>query len=239
MPFTSRFVIMVFLMCMLVQTAQSQSTEKKFEVGGQFSVLQLSVPFHPPTGPFRPPVVIGSQRDTELGFGGRFGYNVTENIAVEGELNFFPSAKTFSGEVNFSSVDEIFGDGHNLEGLFGVKAGKRFEKVGIFAKARPGFLSESNGGLQPKQEGICITIFPPPAGCFDAERRTFFAFDLGGVVEVYPSKRTVIRFDAGDTIVRVGERTVPVAFSTHLGALPVPAETTHNFQASVGFAFRF
>jgi hypothetical protein len=239
MLFGSRFVIMaVLLLFVSAGTGHAQLTEK-FEVGGQFSVLQLSVPFHPPTGPFRPPVVIGSQRDTELGFGGRFGYNVNENIAVEGELNFFPSAKTFTGEVGFSTVAEIFGDGHNLEGLFGMKAGKRFERVGIFAKARPGFLSESNGGLQPQQEGICILIFPPPAGCFDAKRKTFLAFDVGAVVEVYPSKRTVIRIDAGDTMVRVGERTVPVAFSTHLGALPVPAETTHNFQASVGFAFRF
>jgi len=238
-----RLVIMAVLVLFLsAGTGHAQLTEK-FEVGGQFSVLHLAVPFHAPTGPFIclscPAFVIGHERDTEPGFGGRFGYNVNDNVAVEAEVNFFPSVETFKGEVGFSSVAQIFGNGNNLQGLFGVKAGKRFEKVGIFAKARPGFLSESNGDLQPKTEGVCIQIFPPPAGCFDAKRKTFFAFDVGGVVEVYPSKRTVIRFDAGDTIVRTGERIVPVGFSTHLAVAPIAAETTHNFQASIGFAYRF
>lgn len=29
-----------------------------------------------------------------------------------------------------------------------------------------------------------------------------FAFDVGGVVEYYPSKRLVVRFDAGDLIIK-------------------------------------
>ena len=233
MPFSSRFVIMAVLILFVSgQAVRSQSTEK-FEVGGQFSVLQISritTAKLQPSIP-GPSILIGKERDTQLGFGGRIGYNVNNTDAVEGELNFFPDAGTVGAQ--------LLGEGHNLQGLFGVKIGKRFDKVGIFAKARPGFLSESNGDLQPQTQGVCILIFPPPVGCFDAVRKTHFAFDVGGVVEVYPTKRTVIRFDLGDTIIHAGVRTVPAQLSTHLGAVIIPAETTNNFQASIGFAYRF
>ena len=238
MLFNSRFVIMgVLILFVSTQAVRGQSTEK-FEVGGQFSVLQLSIPARTTlvslTGcnPTCPVTVIEHQRDAQLGFGGRVGYNVNNNFAVEAEVNFFPSVET----VGANFLDES----HNLQGLFGVKFGKRFEKAGIFAKARPGFLSQSKGDLQfPTQGVVCIAIFPPPVGCFQAVSKTHFAFDVGGVVELYPSKRTVIRFDAGDTIVHFGERRVPVVLSTHIGAISVTAETTHNFQASVGVAYRF
>lgn len=238
MPQSSRFVIMgAFMLFMLVQSAHAQSTEK-FELGGQVSVLQLSVPTRTTLASLGacgasvcPASAIVHERDTQFGFGGRIGYNVNNYFAVEAELNFFPNAEAVSPQLE---------DGDNLQGLFGVKIGKRFEKAGIFAKARPGFLSESKGDLPELRAGIaCIQIFPTPAGCFETARKTHLAFDIGGVVEVYPSKRTVIRFDAGDIIIRAGERRVPVVLSTHVGAVSIAAETTHNFQASIGFAFRF
>jgi hypothetical protein len=234
------------------QNALSQSSgtdDKKFEVGGQFSVLRNSIPREATftgiqciTTPC-PSIVVSSSSETQPGFGGRFGYNLNNNVALEAELNFFPSA-------DLIGASEIFKDGHTIEGLFGVKAGKRFDKVGIFGKARPGFLKTNKGGLRPRSNVACIAmvnIFPPPAGCFEAISKTSFAFDLGGVVEVYPTKRTIIRFDAGDTIVRMSERTIPVVLGRGGGILaPIfltvvraPAETTHNFQASVGFGFRF
>ena len=197
------------------QSAYSQSPdtdEKKFEVGGQFSVLHSSIPSEARfTGvvcvtvpcPF---FAISNSRETQPGFGGRIGYNVTANIAVEAELNFFPNADSFS-------VREPFAEGNMLEGLFGVKVGKRFDKVGVFAKARPGFLYSTQGDLQFGANVACITIFPPPAGCFETHSKNSFALDVGGVVAVYPTKRTIIRFDAGDTIVRLGERNVPLVLS--------------------------
>ena len=233
----SRFVVITAVIMLLIcgQTVRSQATEK-FEVGGQFSVLRLSDPSVPTTtGCLVPPCFTApaGPAEREAGFGGRFGYNVTPSVALEAELNFFPDVVPFR-------VPQ-FGDGHLLQGLFGAKVGKRFEKVGVFAKARPGFLKISKGDLQHRADIGCIAIFPPPAGCFEGVNTTHFAVDVGGVVEFYPSKRIVVRFDAGDTIVRFGERRIVAFFNPagFLAALPVPAETTHNFQASLGVAFRF
>jgi hypothetical protein len=245
------FVAIVAVSALFIksQNAYSQSSgtdEKKFEVGGQFSVLQSSIPDQVTftgivcvTLPC-PSFLISNSREAQPGFGGRIGYNLTSNVAVEAELNFFPGADSFSVPA--------FNGGYKIQGLFGVKAGKRFDKVGIFGKARPGFLSESKGEVQPRANSLCIamvSIFPPPVGCFETTSTTSLAFDLGGVVEIYPTKRTIIRFDAGDTMVRLSERGVPGVFNSPVASLGTlifirsPAQTTHNFQASIGIGFRF
>ena len=249
----SLFVVILGLSALFINShnvhSQSPDTdEKKFEVGGQFSVLQSPVPVATFTGIVCvrapcPSFVISNSREAQPGFGGRVGYNLTNNVAVEAELNFFPNADSFS-------VPEAFKGGHKIEGLFGAKVGKRFDKVGIFGKARPGFLHAGKGDIRPRTDVLCIaavSIFPPPAGCFETFSKTNLAFDLGGVVEVYPTKRTIIRFDAGDTIVRLSDRNVPGVFNPPPGILApsfviiirAPAETTHNFQAGIGIGFRF
>ena len=228
-----------------IPNVYSQSPDedgKKFEVGGQFSVLHSSIPSQLSFTGIQcvtipcPSIAITNSRELQPGIGGRFGYNLTNSIAVEGELNFFPGAGSFN-------VPEPFKGGHKIQGLFGVKAGKRFDKVGIFAKARPGFLYASKGDLEPRPNVGCITIFPPPAACSQTIAKASPAFDLGGIVEVYPTKRTILRFDAGDTIVRLGERNVSGSFnlfsSSFVTVLRVPAETTHNFQGSIGIGLRF
>ena len=207
--------------------SQSGANEKKFEAGAQFVLLNPTIELATFTGIVCvntpcPSFVPSNDRDWQPGVGGRCSFN----------------------------VPDAFKGGHKLEGLFGVKAGKHFDKVGIFGKARPGFLRAGKGDIRPRSNVACIamvTIFPPPIGCFETISKSSFAFDLGGVVEVYPSKRMLIRFDAGDTIIRLGERNVPgvlnpgpgVLAPTFLTVVRVPAATTHNFQASVGIGFRF
>ncbi|HYP00081.1 MAG TPA: hypothetical protein VER76_07810 [Pyrinomonadaceae bacterium] len=74
-----------------------------------------------------------------------------------------------------------------------------------------------------------------------------FAFDVGGVLEYYPSPRTIIRFDAGDTIIRLGNHRVPIVINPDSDSSVArqvvvgfaPSETTHNFQGSIGFGVRF
>jgi len=130
---------------------------------------------------------------SEPGFGGRIGYNLNKHFALEGELNFFPQ-----------HVDP--NPAPKLEGLFGVNGGSRFEKIGVFIKARPGFLRISKGGNTARtSNAICAAISPPPIGCFEPVTTTSFAFDLGGIFEWYPSERTIVRVDAGDT--RFGRKT--------------------------------
>lgn len=224
------------LLALHVCLARAQANDDlKFEVGGHVTAARLEKFVIGEPGNILcvtfPCVVSGREGHTELGFGGRVGYNFNRHAGVEAELNFFPE-------------DDLGDGGRKIQGLFGVKAGRRFERAGLFAKARPGFLRSSRGDLGRSPDRPCIAIFPPPAACFDdADPLTSFAFDVGGVLELYPTRRTIIRFDAGDTILRHGERGVlvnpPSGDPLRGVVLPVAAETTHNFQASVGVGFRF
>src|SRR6185295_14071423 len=147
--------------------------------------------------------------------------SVVEVFMLEAEGNFFPR-------------DSVLDGGKKTQGFFGVKAGKRFEKFGVFAKARPGFVNYSRGDYQ--FAGACIAVFPPPIGCYQPVSRTNFAIDVGGVFEYYPSKRTIVRFDVGDTIVHLPARNVG-AFQTNatsifsLVVIPAGPETRHHFQS--------
>ena len=137
--------------------------------------------------------------DVQTGFGGRFTYNFNRSIAAEAEVNFFPQKQFI-----------LISEGNAIQAQFGMKIGKRFEKAGVFGKVRPGFLSVDRVGF---------FIPGPNLGQFDVkfERQTFFSTDFGGVLELYPSKRTVVRFDAGDTVLRH-----PARFN--IVSIPTPAE---------------
>ena len=216
--------ILFLLLLFPIQESNAQSDEKNFEVGGQFSVLQVETRS---IGPF--PFPVTSSRTSDFGFGGRLGYNISKHFAVEAEMNVFPD-----------NADERAG--RKIQGLFGVRAGKKFEKIGVFAKARPGFIRYEKGDYFLARG--CFAIFPNPLACYDPIARTSFTMDLGAVAEFYPSSRTIIRVDAGDTIVRLPARIVAAPFDVpggpnYLAAVGVPRETKHQFQGSVGFGFRF
>ena len=204
----------------------AQSDQPRFEVGGQFSVLRVDTRTVTVQGGGE---AITSGGATDYGFGGRFGYNFSKYLAIEAEGNFFPRNSDLDG-------------GRKTQGLFGVRVGKRFGKFGIFAKARPGFVRYAKGDYRFVSGPAVI---PPPLGSFQSVGTTNFAFDIGAVVEFYPSKRTIIRFDVGDTFIRQGARNV-AAFQFNapspgfgLVALAESAETRHHPQISVGFGFRF
>jgi hypothetical protein len=230
--FKQAILLAVFLSVASLQVARAQSNERKFEVGGQFSLMRLPsrtvfgvvVDCFP--GPCPDPISINVAhgRKTEPGGGGRFGYNVSRHLALEAEANFFPRDSDLDG-------------GRSMQVLVGVKSGKRFEKGGLFAKARPGFMRFSKGDLEPNPAIICA----PPGGCSKQVSKTSFAVDLGAVVEWYPSKNTILRFDAGDTILRFGRRNVIAPGISQPGQplVSAPAETKHNFQASLGIGYRF
>ena len=210
----------IFLICS-VRTYQAQTDERRFEVGGQYSFMNLAK-----AGSGAP--VVDTSRRNESGFGGRIGYNFNRNFGIEAEGNFFPRNRELEG-------------GRKIEGLVGAKVGARGEKFGVFGKARPGFLRLSAGDFEPISSGGCVAVFPPPIGCFQPKSKTNFAFDVGGIVEYYPTARTILRFDAGDTIVRYGDRNVPGLINSAFPIVVVrnPSETVHNLQASVGVGFRF
>lgn len=217
------------------QQARAQVDERKFEVGGQFSLIRL------PTYSLQQGLIVcgvqpcpdfvffeDGEEKTSAGFGGRLGYNVNRYFALEAEANYFPE-------------DDYADGGRKTQVLAGAKVGKRFESVGLFGKARPGFVRFSQGDYGPGPN-LCLAIFPRPIGCFQSKAKTNFALDLGGVVEFYPSKKTLVRFDAGDTMIFFGDRNVPLTNPNNpanVVVLPRASETKHNLQISAGFGFRF
>jgi hypothetical protein len=154
-----------------------------------------------------------------------------DNVALEAQFDFFPNRRRFRGFRN---------GGRIAQGLFGVKAGKRFDKFGIFGKVRPGFTSFSAGREEiVVRPGTSDPIFGP-AFDFIPHRETRFATDVGAVLEFYPSRRIVTRFDAGDTIIRYGDTTGAIFDTTGIvGHYPISGEVRHNFQFSAGVGFRF
>lgn len=167
-------------------------------MGGQFSLLNFDV-FDS----------FGDRRRNEFGGGGRVTININRYIAAEAQVDHFPQ----NNSVLIGTIDVPLWGSKTLA-VFGGKAGVRNDRFGVFGKARPGFIHFSH---------------VPAFGCFGIgpcpqPKKTVFAFDVGGVVEYYPSRRTVLRFDVGDTIIRPDQR----FFST-----------SHSFQLSIGAGFRF
>lgn len=207
-------VAVLALLCLFSAFDEIRAQAKdapKVEVGVQFTSLTLSDSFN---------------NSTEPGFGGRVTYNLTDNVALEAQFDFFPNGERFRA---FRSGGRI------AQGLFGVKAGKRFEKFGIFGKVRPGFTSFSAG----REEIRVVSPQPNLVVDFDPRRETHFATDVGAVLEFYPTRRIVTRFDAGDTIIRYGRTTTTFFDGTGTQTFPIPADTKHNFQFSAGIGFRF
>jgi hypothetical protein len=201
------------------------TSRRRFEAGGQVTSMTFNAPRF-----FSGDVVIfGENRPfTETGFGGRFGFNLSDSVALESEVNYFPASDGISTALG----------GRITQAQFGVKAGRRFRRFGFFGKARPGLVSLSRAFKLVRTETFTFFGRQFPVGVFELGRRSFFSTDLGGVFELYPSRRTVIRFDAGDTIIHYGARSVQ-GFSVSTSIVTSPPETRHNFQFSTGFGFRF
>jgi hypothetical protein len=167
--------------------------------------------YEPPkfeAGPLFTGLRLDTMGEAAAGLGGRFTYNRFEHLAFEAEAGHFPENP--SG--NFGET----------EALFGVKAGTRFDQLGIFAKLRPGFIYFGGGDAAERMSD-----------------RLHFACDLGVVFEYYPSSRSMLRADFDDTIIPFGGTRFISPVGTPAGPRIVRLGTTHNFQTSLAFAFRF
>lgn len=100
------------------------------------------------------------------------------------------------------------------QGQYGIKTGMRYERFGVFGKVRPGFVNDGS--------------------------RNNFSMDLGGVLEFYPARRWIVRFDIGDTLVyRRSSYLIPIISSNPAYAIGIISGTTHNLQMGAGIGFRF
>lgn len=198
----------IALLCTLSRTeAHAQSDVPKVELGAHLTIADFNEVFEAPGG-----------------VGGRFGFNFTKHVSFDAEINYFPRknrCRSISGGLINSSAcfGTDAGSFGETQGLFGVKAGHRFEKAGIFAKLRPGFVHFRQKQITPD---------------FNDQSQNRFALDVGGVLEFYPVRYLVLRFDLGDTIIPFGGRTVNGING------PVPLETVlHNVQGGAGIGVRF
>jgi hypothetical protein len=172
---------------------------------------------------------------TEPGLGARFTFNLNRSVALEAVGNYFPHSCRYCGG--------NLGDNSGIieQGFFGVKAGKRFEKWGIFAKARPGVTRFGQG------QTIYTITGTGSSAVVGVQRKgqSNFAADLGGIFEFYPSKRIVTRFEAGDTLIHYGSHQRnflifdPTTNSPSLIPFTTRSETRHNFQFVAGVGWRF
>ncbi|HEX8338040.1 MAG TPA: hypothetical protein VF621_14990, partial [Pyrinomonadaceae bacterium] len=120
----------------------------------------------------------------------------------------------------------------------GAKYGRRFERFGVFAKARPGVVTFSSVNEVSGYESVTFgggTFFFPT---FRETSKTYFSMDVGGVFEFYPSSRILTRFDVGDTMIRYPSRDNPSTFFTSPPPR-LPSELRHNLQITAGIGFRF
>jgi hypothetical protein len=150
------------------------------------------------------------------GAGGRFTYNVHKFVALEAEGNFIPD--TYPDYYTFERGTWA------IQGLFGVKSGLHFGRFGVFGKVRPGFIRFNT-------VPVAEIPYQTPSGGFSSTTvygsKTRPAMDVGGTIEISVSRRSILRFDLGDTI------------SKHRYLGSDSDFLTHNLQFSVGMSARF
>ena len=194
----------VAILCASVVPAAAQTSNTRFEVGGQVSTLRLS-----------------TYKDTNPGFGGRFGYEASRRVTLEGEFNFTPHDDfKILGTDAGASVSYAR---RRSEALFGPKIGVRGQKIGLFGRVRPGFTRLTHRGVGCTGEVCALMLLALP------EYRTEFALDYGGTLEYYPSARTIARLDLGSTLIR--HRSFAPPCSTGC--------TTQNMTSRVSVGWRF
>jgi hypothetical protein len=157
---------------------------------------------------------------TDVGVSVSFSWRLTALMGAEAEFGFYPA--DFPDAPAFSRS--------RVEGLFGMTVGPRIGVVRPFAKVRPGFVTFSEG----PQPLACVAIFPPPLSCRLASGDTRFALDVGGGVELFPSRRTFVRVDVSDRLIRY-----PGTVRDRHFKIQEHAFFSHDFRFTIGGGLRF
>jgi hypothetical protein len=196
------------------QKRSAIGTPRRWEVGAQYGLLTMGSAELEGV-PYFAPFYLGN----DPGFGGRLTYNLSPWLAIESAVNYYYRSP---------NVGDAQRGGKILQGCFGPKAGWRTQRAGFFVKARPGFLSYGS---------VHDSLYPP----YPTTRLTHFAVDLGAVLELYPSRRTMLRVDLSHTLAFFGPRTVlaPVGSITPNGNLVSGGFHDNGLQFMGGFGWRF
>ena len=155
----------------------------------------------------------------ESGAGVRLSYNINKYLAVEAEGN------VFDFRIGDHPTDEFLA----AQGLLGIKAGLRNQWIGAFAKVRPGVVNFPELRVR---RGFCFT----PQNC-DRQARSGnrLAVDAGAVVELYPTRKVILRIDVGDTMIRFNDD----MFFGSTDLVRIKDGFSHNIQLSGAVGYRF
>lgn len=178
----------VFLLAFLALPFGTLRAQDLFEVNVHASVLRLP-----------------ELAETPVGVGVGFSYAALfPLISIDAELNHFPT----SASGNFGAT----------QGFFGLRAGIRVRKLGLFAKLRPGFIQFEDGASQGRLTS-----------------RTQFNLDVGGGFEYDLLPHIAVRVDLAEAIIPFGNATLLAG----PGVVGVPLGTQHDFEAEVGAVVHF
>ena len=187
-------VVAIGILLVCVSTARAQEKTPKYEAGIHYAALNVT-----------------EKSDKDSGVGVRFTYNLNDYIGLEAETTQFQQTREGGGD-------------NEIQGLFGVRAGKRTKRYGLFAKVRPGLTRFYLLGTTPGPNSF-------------EQGHTRFTVDVGGVFEYYLHRHAAIRVDVGDTMVRF--KTGDFFYQRLDEPMFVQRKLSHNFQINVGFALRF
>ena len=187
-------LVAINLLVVCASSAQAQEKNPKYEIGLQYASLNVS-----------------EKSDTDGGLGVRFTYNLNDYVGLEAETTQFQQTREGGGD-------------NEIQGLFGVRAGKRTKHYGLFAKVRPGLTRFYLLGTTPGPNSF-------------EQGHSRFTADVGGVFEYYPHRHAAIRVDVGDTMVRF--KTGDFFYQRLDEPMFVQRKLSHNLQVIVGFALRF
>ena len=140
------------------------------------------------------------------------------------------SSLAYSGPLRFNGhvFSDIQAGGRSLETLTGLKTGLRRDHMGYFAKVRGGTITFG------ETERVVTEVSP---GLFHIDRGMFtdYVLDVGGVYEVYPSRHSILRFEAGSATIFYQPKT-----SLSVGEkVYSPGQALTGLQLSFGAGFRF
>lgn len=189
--------IVALLFALTLLTAPALGAQE-LQAGGSYTLISLSYPDQIPNGfgAWASWDLVDASADPSL------------TVGLDAALNVFPEDHPIIGR--------------QVQLLAGVRGGLRTDRLRALGRVRPGVVKFGERFIAP--DTVCIAIFPTPEACLADERN--FAVDVGVTLEWLTSRRLVLRFDLGDTLIRFNREARDAAW-------------TNNLQFSAGAGWRF
>jgi hypothetical protein len=203
------FLVLAFLsLVMWAPQARAQNNFSRLEFGAQAGAIGLL------------------NADTSVGiwpgFGVRFDFNMTRRLALETQVDLFPVA---------APVRFLEQGGTTLQLAAGLR-GKvvQTKRYSVFGVIRPGFLRFADTSQ--------LTGAPGSTPGSKNGAAIYYALNLGGGVEFYPSSRWVIRFEASGNPYLVPNARPAMAPVPPAPPVPTPGIVDDRYRFSLGLAYR-